>query len=115
MILTENQIKEILSKSPKFMKNKFDNTFINQIEFQEKELFNLIQTYIYEKKNIDIGEIKNVKGEMCPSFIDFQINVLKRNHITALQNSNDYNALDYASNYVINYYNNKYKENENRV
>lgn len=50
MILTEQQIKDVLNKTPKLMKSKFGGSTINQFEYNQKEQLDLIQTYIKEKK-----------------------------------------------------------------
>mgnify|MGYP000084150145 CR=1 FL=1 len=108
MILTEQEIKAILEKSPKLMKSKFGDSTINQFEYNQKELLDLIQTYIKERKNIDVGEIKLQQG-MCPSFVNLMIQK-GVNPLEAMQKADIFNAFDYASWVAMNYYFNKFKE-----
>ena len=108
MILTEQEIKNILNKTPKLMKSKLGNFTINQFEYDQKELLDLIQTYIKEKKSIDVGEIK-VTGHTCASFIQFLI-VNGLDMFKATTMASDLEAMNYASYICIKYYNNKFKE-----
>lgn len=112
MILTEQQIKDVLNKTPKLMKSKFGGSIINQFEYNQKEQLDLIQTYIKEKKGIDVGEINLTQGT-CHSFINFMVSN-KLDIMTAMQRSDSLNALDYAFWYVTKYYVNKFRENENK-
>ena len=111
MILTKQEIKAILGKSPKLMKSKFGDSTINQFEYNQKELLDLIQTYIKERKNIDVGEIKLQQG-MCPSFVNLMIQK-GINPLEAMQKGDELNAFDYASWCAMSYYINKFRKNEN--
>lgn len=107
MILQEQEIKAILNKSPKVMKSNL-GVIINQYEYNQKELLDLIQTYIKEKKGVDVKEIKLMQG-MCPSFVNLMTS--RGVHpLEAMQKSDAFNAFDYASWVAMNYYFNKYKE-----
>lgn len=110
MILQEQDIKNILNKIPKVMKSNLGNFTINQYEYTQKEQLDLIQTYIKEKKGIDVGEINLTQGT-CHSFINFMVSN-KLDIMTAMQRSDSLNALDYAFWYVTKYYVNKFRENE---
>ena len=109
MILTKQEIKAILGKSPKLMKSKFGDSTINQFEYNQKELLDLIQTYIKERKNVDVGDLKLVPG-MCPSFISLIIQKTG-DHLLAMQKGDELNAFDYASWCAMNYYIEKFREN----
>jgi len=111
MILTEQQIKDVLNKTPKLIKSKFGGSTINQFEYNQKELLDLIQTYIKERKNVDVGDLKLGQG-MCPSFISLIIQKTG-DHLLAMQKGDELNAFDYASWCAMSYYINKFRKNEN--
>lgn len=108
MILPEQQIKDVLNKTPKLMKSKFGGSTINQFEYTQKELLDLIQTYIKERKNIDVGEIKLQQG-MCPSFVNLMIQK-GINPLEAMQKADELHAFDYASWCAMNYFIEKFRE-----
>lgn len=108
MILTEQEIKNLLNKTPKLMKSKLWGFTINQFEYNQKELLDLIQTYIKDRKNIDIGEIK-LQGGICPSFINLLIEK-GINPLEAMGKGDELHAFDYASWCAMNYYIDKFKE-----
>jgi hypothetical protein len=67
----------------------------------------ILETYIYEKKNVKIGTIKRPKGEICPSFANMLIKY-GVNPIEVAHKMDDFNAMDVAFNIALNYY---YKKN----
>jgi len=107
MILTEQEIKKILSRIPTVMKSRVLDYTINQYEYTLKELLDLVQTYIYEKKGIDIGTIQEPEGDICPSFLKI---VLSKTGVMNMDKGSDFNALNIASDIALNYFYTKYRE-----
>jgi len=112
MILSEEQIKNILAKQPKKLRNKLTGEEINEYFYTDIEMLNVIQTFIYDKKGVDIGTIDRPRGMLCPSFVDLCI---KRgvNPILAMSKSSDIDAMDFAFNQAFLHFKNKYDENNN--
>lgn len=108
MLLNKEQIIEIINRKPsKQYKNKFDSSLLNEYSYTAKEQLSVIQTFIYEKKGINCGEIKEPVGELCPSFINLGI----KNGISPIQMMNkgdDLHAMDFAFNKAIYYFYEKY-------
>ena len=106
MILSEEKIKEILNRSPVVLKNNATGQQINQYIYTGEEQLSLIQTFIKDKKGIDIGEIQTLRGELCPSFIDLAI---RRgiDPMIAMQKASDIDGVQCAFNVAFNYYWNK--------
>lgn len=112
MILTEKDIKSILDKKPRPLKNKLTNEIVNEYSYTEKENLDLIQTYIYSLKGVDVGQIESPKGELCPSFIK----IMAQNGISgisAMQNASDFNAMSLAFDISLSYFNKKFKNEKN--
>ena len=108
MILTEEQIKQILNKEPKIVKYSLGDLNLKEYNYTEKELCDLIETYIYEKKGVKIKELKLSQG-VCPSFMNIVIK--KLGMFEAMQRSDSLIAFNYASWYCMRYYIEKFKEN----
>lgn len=106
MILKEEDIKNILNRKSTVVSNRMLGINLNQYEYTSKELLNLVQTYIYEKKGINIGEIQEPKGNLCHSFLKIMVS----KGIMDIDKCSDFNALDVASNISLNYFSNKLKE-----
>jgi len=106
MILSEEKIKEILNRSPVVLKNNATGQQINQYIYTGEEQLSLIQTFIKDKKGIDIGEIQTPRGELCPSFMHLAI---RRgiDPMIAMQKASDIDAMQCAFNVAFNYYWNK--------
>lgn len=104
MILKESEIKSIIEKKGKVIKSG-----VIEYNYTMKEQLDLLQTYIFEKKKIDVGEIKEPQGKSCGHFIHFMINK-GMNPIDAMQRGNDYNLFDYMLYFAFTYYINKFKE-----
>lgn len=103
MLLNEIQIKEILNRSPVVLKNNATGQQINQYIYTGEEQLSLIQTFIKDKKGIDIGEIQTPRGELCPSFIELAI---KRgiDPMIAMQKASDIDGFNFCFNCAFNYY-----------
>ncbi len=107
MILKEEDIKNILNRHSTIVGNRMLGVKLNQYEYTLKELLDLVQTYIYEKKGIDVGNIQEPRGEICPSFLEM---FLKRTGSMNIEKCSDFNALNVASDVALNYFYNKYRE-----
>lgn len=107
MILKEEDIKNILNKKSTVVGNRSLGIKLNQYEYTAKELLDLVQTYIYEKKGIDVGNIQEPRGELCHSFFEI---CLKRTVSMNIGKCSDFNALNVASDVALNYFYNKYIE-----
>jgi hypothetical protein len=59
MILTEKEIRDLLSKDFKQVKKTSSGEIFNQYTYDEKECLNLIESYIYERKGQKIGDIQS--------------------------------------------------------
>lgn len=109
MILNKEQILAILNRQPKKLKNKFNGKIINEYSYTLEEQLNLIQTYIYFVKGIDVGDIKPPSGNMCASFINLAVS--KGIHpINAMEKGNDLEAANFAMEISLKYFKNKYDE-----
>ena len=106
MILSEEKIKEILNRSPVVLKNNATGQRINQYIYTGEEMLSLIQTFIKDKKGVDVGEIQTQRGEPCPSFIHLAI---RRgiDPMIAMQKASDIDGVQCAFNVAFNYYWNK--------
>ena len=111
MLLNNDQIKKIIYKTPKKLKNKHTNQEINEYNFEQWEMLSLIQTYIKEIKGIDVRAIQAPKGEYCPSFIQFIVSK-SNNPMLGMNKGNDFTCMDYCFYISFNYFINKFKENE---
>lgn len=110
MILDTQQIKEIIFKSPRKLRNKLNGEEINEYSYSYKEQLNLVQTFIKQVKGVDVGEISPPKGTINGAFVDMCV---RRgiNPMLAVQRGSDLDSLEFAFNVCLNYYINKYKEN----
>jgi hypothetical protein len=110
MILKEQEIKDIINKQPKKLRNSLTNQVINSYEYSLEEQLNLIQTYIYTVKGVDIGDIKPPQGNICPSFLDLAIS--KGIHpMQAFKKADDLHAAEFAMNIALKFFKDKYNEN----
>lgn len=110
MILKEQEIKDIINKQPKKLKNSLTNQIINSYEYSLEEQLGLIQTYIYTVKGVDIGSINPPQGNICPSFLDLAIS--KGIHpMQAMQKVSDMHAAEFAMNIALKFFKDKYNEN----
>ena len=107
MILKEEDIKNILNRHSTVVGNRMLGIKLNQYEYGVKELLDLIQTYIYENKGIDIGSIEKPKGDICASFLELYLKITGSMNINRCS---DFNALNVASDVALNYFYNKYRE-----
>ena len=111
MLLSEQEIRKILDKDPKKLKNKANGEIINEYTYELHEQLSLIQTYIKEKKRVDIGTINPPKGEVCMSFMQMALG--KGIHpMVAMNKSSDIEAANFAFDRAMFYYRNKFKKNE---
>lgn len=111
MILNKTEIEDIVNKKYKIVNDPFMGKEMYTYYYSDIEMLNLIETYIYEKKNVKIGTIKRPKGEICPSFANMLIKY-GVNPIEVAHKMDDFNAMDVAFNIALNYYYKKYLNND---
>jgi hypothetical protein len=114
MILNELEIKNIINKEPKKLKNSLSGDIVNSYEYTLEEQLNLIQTYIKERKGVDTGNISPPRGEMCVTFMQLAINH-GIHPMSAMEKSSDLHAASFLMDCALRFYNNKYAEKKENL
>jgi hypothetical protein len=99
MILTEKEIRDLLSKDFKQVKKTSSGEIFNQYTYEEKECLNLIESYIYERKGQKIGDIQS------PSFA-----LKQHGQLGGLVAQQRYNKMEIAFDKALQFYNEKYNK-----
>jgi hypothetical protein len=100
MILTEKEIRDLLSKDFKQVRQTSSGEIYNQYTYDEKECLNLIESYIYERKGKKIGDIQS------PSFALKQYGSLGGGLVAQQR----YNKMEIAFDKALQFYNEKYNK-----
>lgn len=105
MLLNKQQILDIINKEPRKLRDRLNGQVINEYSYTLDEQLNLIQTYIYSVKGVDVGNIKPSKGELCPSFVHLAV-INGINPVFAMNKGSDLEAANFAMNVALKYFKN---------
>lgn len=110
-MLSEQEIKNILSKEPKKLRNSITNEIINSYNYTLQEQLGLIRRYIFDKKGVDVGDIIPPSGELCPSFVNLAVSK-GINPMVVMSKPTDIDAANFAFDVALRYYYLKYFHND---
>ena len=111
-MINNEELYKIVNKPPKQLRNKVTGELVNQYTFSTAEQLEVVRKYIFDVKNVDVGEIKQPNGTICNSFVHKAIQ--KGIHpMTVLQKGDDIHCLMFCFEQACVYYKNKENENNN--